>query len=70
MAFAATSDRERVHRRATAAAMRRMAAATACPQCKRKSAVKRHDQGDMVMRFCRWCSWVDGYYLSDRVSFL
>jgi ribosomal protein L37AE/L43A len=59
-----TSDKERNHRAATSAAMKRMAKSSQCPQCGRKASVKRTSDGDFVYRRCRYCKWETGYYLT------
>lgn len=64
--FPATTDKERHHRSQTSKAMRRMAASAQCPQCKRKSALKRVTDGDFRCVSCRWCGYERGGYFDDR----
>ena len=51
----ANNDKQRRHRTATSAAMKRMAAARKCPKCNRKSALKKlYIEGVGLLITCRW----------------
>jgi ribosomal protein L37AE/L43A len=54
------------HRARTSETMREFAKNRQCPQCLRKSAIKRIVDGDYVERRCRWCGWAKGSFLDSR----
>lgn len=61
--FPAITDKARTHRAATSKAMKRMATAAKCPECNRKSALRRICDGGFWMVTCRWCGYERGGYI-------
>jgi len=59
------ADHKRNRNTATSKAMAMMAAKNQCPKCKRKSALKTHQDGDWLVRYCRWddCKYERGRYI-------
>lgn len=53
----ANNDRQRRHRSQTSKAMRQMAVAKTCPQCRRMNAVSHHADALGSDRWCRYCDW-------------
>ena len=44
--------------------MKRHAEARQCPECKRKSALGRHESYEHVTYQCRWCGYERAYRLN------